>query len=70
MDTERLNYLQDNHMALWLKTRQGMEEDLSDQQGMFCVCGRLATGFHESSCRKFQDKVTNETIKSLQYVGK
>ena len=33
------------------------EAALSDQNNMFCVCGRLATGFHERSCGAFRRKV-------------
>ena len=62
---EKLNYLQDNHFAEWLKTRGVVEEELSAKQSMFCVCGRLATGLHERYCRKFNNKVSREAVKRL-----
>ena len=65
---EKLKYLQDNHFGEWLKTRKEMENEISDSQSMFCVCGRLATGLHESNCRKFHDKVTDETVKKLNHL--
>ena len=65
---EKLEYLQDNHMSEWLKTRQIVECELSDQQTIFCICGRLATGLHESRCRRFRDKVTSETVKRLKHL--
>ena len=66
--TEKLKILQDNHFAEWLKMRQIIENKLSDTQGMFCLCGRLATGFHERSCSKFRNKIISETVKNLDYL--
>jgi len=62
---EKLEYLSKNHFSEWLKTRQEVEHKLSDSQEMFCICGKLATGLHESTCRRFNNKVTNETVKIL-----
>lgn len=62
---QKLQYLQDNHFSEWLKTRRQVEIELSNSQSMFCVCGRLATGLHETHCRKFSKKVTSETMKRL-----
>jgi len=66
--TEKLNYLQNNHMGQWLKIRQDVENELSNQQEMFCICGRLATGLHEQNCRKFNNKITSETVKRLKHL--
>jgi hypothetical protein len=65
---EKLNHLQNNHMGEWLKTRREVEDEISDKQSMFCVCRRLATGFHESGCRQFQNKVNSETVKKLKHL--
>lgn len=65
---EKLDYIQDNHFSEWLKTRQAVSFELSDRQTMFCVCGRLATGLHESSCRRFNNKVNSETVKRLKHL--
>ena len=62
---EKLAYLKDNYFGLFLTTRQQVFNDLSEQQTMFCCCGRLATGLHESNCTKFNNKVNGETIKRL-----
>lgn len=62
---EKVDYLQTNRMGEWLKTRQEVEDTLSEKQSMFCLCGRLATGLHESHCKKFRNKVTSETVKIL-----
>lgn len=66
--TDKLAYLQDKHLGDWLKTRQEVKNELSAQNSMFCVCGRLATGLHESCCRKFNNKVTRETVKKLKHL--
>lgn len=50
----------------WYNTRREVELDLSDAQGIWCCCGRLATGIHESNCSKFQKKVDAATIKRLE----
>ena len=66
--TEKLNYIQNNYFGEWLKTRKEVEDEKSNSQSMFCLCGRLATGFHESGCKKFQNKITSETIKRLKHL--
>jgi hypothetical protein len=65
---EKLEILQNKHMSEWLKTRQEVEDKLSKGNAMFCFCGRLATGLHERCCRKFQNKVTSETVKRLSHL--
>lgn len=50
----------------WYAARRQVEAELSDQQPIFCLCGRLATGLHESGCKRFQDKVTRETKKRIK----
>jgi len=68
--TEKLAYLQENHLGAWLKTKQLVEDELSNSQPMFCVCGRLDTGLHERYCRRFGDKIIGETIKRLSHLLK
>jgi hypothetical protein len=65
---EKLKYIQDNHFSEWLKTRRGVENELSEKQSAFCICGRLATGLHESHCRKFQNAITRETLARLKHL--
>jgi len=67
---EKLDYLQNNHMGEWLKTRREVFDELSEKQSMFCVCRRLATGLHENGCRQFQNKVNSETVKRLSHLIK
>lgn len=63
---EKINHLQDNHFGEWLKARSEVENELSNKQDLRCVCGKLATGFHESTCRLFQNKINSETVKRLK----
>lgn len=65
---EKLAYLKDADLGLFVKTRQIVFDELSDQQTMFCCCGKLATGMHERNCTKFNNKVVEETIKRLSYL--
>ena len=65
---EKLAYLKDADFGLFVKTRQMVFDELSDQQTMFCCCGKLATGMHEMNCTKFNNKVVAETIKRLSYL--
>lgn len=32
-------------------------DEVSREHEFICVCGKLCTGLHESTCRKFKDKV-------------
>ena len=66
--TEKLTYIQDNHFGDWLKTRKVVEAEISNKQSMFCLCGKLATGLHEMSCRKFLNKITSETLNRLEHL--
>jgi hypothetical protein len=65
---EKIEYLQDNHFSDWLNQRVIVFDKLSDRQSMFCICGRLATGLHETNCRKFNNKVNAETVKQLSHL--
>lgn len=65
---EKIAYLKDTDFGLFVKTRQMVFDELSEQQTMFCCCGRLATGIHERFCTKFNNKVDAETIYRLDYL--
>lgn len=62
---EKINYLKDNHFVDFLKMYNKVFDELSEKQTVFCVCGKLATGLHESCCRKFINEVNKETVKRL-----
>ena len=62
---EKAGYLKDNHFSAWLEMHKRVEEEISSHQPMFCVCGKLATGFHEMNCKRFRNIVESETTKRL-----
>jgi hypothetical protein len=63
---DKLAFYQDNHWSEWIAMYRKVEEEISDKQSMFCVCGRLATGLHERGCSKFRSAVIKETVKRLE----
>lgn len=65
---EKIDYLQKNHLCEWVKTHAQVERELSDAHDLFCECGHLATGAHESGCRKLRNKIMSETIKRLSHL--
>jgi len=65
---EKLEVLKREHLGEFVKTRKDVFDELSNECGMFCCCGRLATGLHQTSCRKFNDWVDSETIERLSYL--
>lgn len=67
---DKLTELQNKHFSAWLKERQAVFNELSDKQDIFCCCGRLASGLHESNCGRFRAKVNKETVKRLEYLLK
>lgn len=67
---EKIAFLKDHYFKEFVETRKSVERALSDSQTMFCCCGKLATGLHESTCKKFNHKVDVLTIKELSYLLK
>ena len=65
---EKIDYLQKNHLREWVKTHAQVEQELSDAHDIFCECGHIATGAHESGCRKLRNKIMSKTIKRLSHL--
>lgn len=65
---EKLRRIKEKDCNLFMKTRQQVFDELNNKQTMFCVCGKLATGLHTTHCKKFNDKVTTETVKRLSFL--
>lgn len=66
-----LERVQGLDLKLWITVREQANEEVSKEHSMFCVCGKLCTGLHESYCRKFKEKVWRRAIKKFdeQYGG-
>lgn len=67
---DKILYLKAAYGREWDEKRREVDEELSKMQGIFCLCGRLATGLHERSCRRFNSKVDSETAKKLSHLLK
>lgn len=65
--SDKLDYLQTNHLGEWLNVFREEENTLSAKQSLFCVCGRIATGLHEQMCGRFKEKVTSAAIGRLKH---
>lgn len=65
---EKIAYLKDVDFDLYYSTRKKIENEMSDRQQLFCVCGCLATGLHERYCTRFQNKVDSAVIKELRHL--
>lgn len=63
---EKIELIKQKDFRKWVDTWKIVKDELSDKQTFVCVCGRLATGFHEINCRKFKNKVESETVKRLK----
>lgn len=63
---EKLNYLIEHHYEEFIKAQSEAIWTLDKKYSIVCACGRLATGFHTSQCKKFNDEVDKETIKILE----
>lgn len=65
---DKIDFFHNKYFSSWLAKRQEVEHRISDSNTMFCFCGRLATGFHESSCGKFRKAVDAQTVKELEHL--
>lgn len=69
MDTkQKILKLKSEFFPVWLKTYDECSEEVSNEHSMFCVCGKLATGLHESSCAKFRKEVEKRTVNKLEHL--
>ena len=61
--SEEIQQIQLTNPVEWSLLYNKTFDELSEQQPLFCCCGKLATGLHEMYCHKFADKVRKETLK-------
>lgn len=64
--SDRIAKVQNENPVKWSLTYNRVFDEMSERQQLFCCCGKLATGLHESRCRKFQDRVRKETLRRLE----
>lgn len=65
---DKVEWLKTHFFSDFISTRERVFNELSDKQSMFCICGKLATGLHERSCRRFNKFVDSETVKRLNHL--
>lgn len=63
---EKIAFLDKHHWKEFNKAYSQTMNEISDKNEIFCVCWRLATWLHESSCKKFRSKVMSETLKKMK----
>ena len=68
MKAERIVFLQKYAPEEWKRVRQEVDQEVSDEHSMKCVCGQLCTGLHESYCQKFRNAVDTRTVKKLKHL--
>lgn len=44
------------------ENRYKVEDELDRMTSLFCFCGRLATGLHTRTCRKYISKFQNKIL--------
>ena len=66
--TDKKKFLIKNFQSDYVKTRCEVFNALSNQQAVFCICGKIVSGFHEDRCSKFNALVDKETVKRLEYL--
>lgn len=65
---KKLEYLKTHHSVEFISKRTIVFNELSEKQSIFCCCGKIASGLHESGCRKFNAKVDKETVNRLNHL--
>lgn len=67
-EKEKIDWLKSHCYSEFASMYGKVFDDLSETQPIFCVCGKLATGLHERTCKKFKDKVEREVLRRLVHL--
>ena len=67
---DKKKFLINNFRDDYVNTRREVFNALSNEQAVFCVCGKIASGLHEDRCSKFNALVDKETVKKLEHLIK
>ena len=66
--TDKIKWLKKHRFREWYMTHEQVERIVSAEHPMFCVCGRIATEFHESQCEEFKKEVDSRCVKMLEHL--
>lgn len=65
---QKILWLKKMHTMAWMQTWNDAFDELSSMQTIFCVCGKVASGWHERNCKKFREKVDGEVVNRLEHL--
>lgn len=63
---EKISWILTHTPGPYARAREEAISELDEETPVFCFCGKLATGLHTASCRKFQDKLKTSIISKLK----
>lgn len=63
---DKISWLIQHDPELYARAKAEAEQELYDVTPMFCFCGALATGFHTSYCKKFQEQLKTRIVDNLK----
>ena len=63
---EKISWLLTHAPGPYARAKAEAEKELDDLTPMFCFCGKLATGFHTTHCKKFQERMKTKIINELK----
>lgn len=69
MKTEAIiKYLTENHYQEFIETYKQVDQEFQEKYPLFCVCGKLSTGLHETYCKRAREAKYRQTIERLSHL--
>lgn len=62
---EKILWLQQHTPEAYLQAQAKAEAELDRHTPIFCFCGALASGWHTSRCKKFQERLKTKIIQEI-----
>lgn len=59
-------YLNHYHWRYYQDKKSEIEGQMDDEYPIFCICGKLATGLHTMSCRRWRNHLTMHTVQTMK----
>lgn len=67
-EKEKIDWLKSHCFSEFASMYGKVFDDFFETQPIFCFCGKLATGIHERTCKKFNNKVEREVLRRLAHL--